>query len=225
MNPPAATPAAQYRQPPTERPSAHGLLALLLQYPDSDILDARGDIAEAVRSLGKPWVREAAFEAFLSWWVATPGWELQSAFVTTFDLGRRCSLHLTYPLFGDRRERGMALLRLKRRYAAHGFELSEAELPDFLAVVLEYAASDPDGEALLVEYRVSIDLLRAALHDAGDPYAAPVAALGTLLGPLSAAESARVLEIGQHGPPMEEVGLEPFAPPEIMPVETGGLRR
>ncbi len=223
---PTAIPGRTGEQPgAAERLSPHALLALLLQYPDSEILAARGEIAEAVRSLGEPWLCEATFERFLSWWVAMPGWELQSTFVATFDLGRRCSLHLTYPLFGDRRERGMALLRLKHRYAAHGFELSNTELPDFLAVVLEYAASDPDGEALLAEHRVSLELLRAALEDAGDPYAAPVAALCSLLGPLSATEAARVQEIVRHGPPMEEVGLEPFAPPDVMPRGDGGMRR
>lgn len=220
--PPA--PAGEVRQP-TERASPYSLLALLLQYPDGEILAARGEIAEAARSLDEPCLGEAAFERFLSWWVGMPGWELQSAFVATFDLGRRCSLHLTYPLFGDRRERGMALLRLKHRYALHGFQLSAAELPDFLAVVLEYAASDRDGEALLAEHRVSIELLRAALEDAGDPYAAPVAALCTLLGPISAPEAERVHEIAQHGPPMETVGLEPFAPPDVMPRRDGEMRR
>jgi nitrate reductase delta subunit len=38
-----------------------------------------------------------------------------------------------------------------------------------------------------------------------------------LLGPLSDAERDQAREIAEHGPPMETVGLEPFAPPEVMP--------
>ena len=40
-----------------------------------------------------------------------------------FDFARRSSLYLTYHVFGDRRQRGMALLTLKQRYAAAGLEV------------------------------------------------------------------------------------------------------
>ncbi|MGA2283247.1 MAG: nitrate reductase molybdenum cofactor assembly chaperone [Candidatus Dormibacteria bacterium] len=199
--------------------SPYALLALLLQYPEVPILDAREEIVEAIRELAQQGLGELGQGSFVAWWLETPGWELQSAYVDTFDLGRRCSLYLTYPLLGDRRERGMALLRLKHRYALHGLELSDRELPDFLPVMLEYAASEPDGEALLAEHRVPLELLRAALDDLGSAYAAPVAAVCALLGPLSDADRDQAQEIAEHGPPMETVGLEPFAPPEVMPVD------
>ena len=41
-------------------------------------------------------------------------------YVETFDLRRRASLYLTYYAHGDTRERGMALLRLKKLYRAAG---------------------------------------------------------------------------------------------------------
>lgn len=198
-------------------PSPYTLFALLLQYPDPEILDARAEIAEAIRTLPEPRHGEPGLNRFLAWWLETPGWELQATYVDIFDLGRRCSLHLTYPLFGDRRERGMALLRVKHRYVLHGLELNDRELPDFLPVMLEYAAGEPDGEALLAEHRVCLELLRAALEDLGSAYADPVASVCALLGPLSDAERDQAREIAEHGPPMETVGLEPFAPPEVMP--------
>jgi nitrate reductase molybdenum cofactor assembly chaperone NarJ/NarW len=37
------------------------------------------------------------------------------------------------------------------------------------------------------------------------------------LGDVSAAERARVAALAAGGPPRELVGLEPFAPPEVMP--------
>ena len=201
--------------------SPYALLALLLQYPETTILDARREIAEAMQELPEPGPGRADLGSFLTWWTETPGWEVQSAYVDTFDLGRRCSLYLTYPLLGDRRERGMALLRLKHRYSLHGLELSDSELPDFLPVMLEYAATEPDGETLLAEHRVPLELLRAGLEDLGSTYAAPVAAVCALVGPLSDAERNQAREIAAHGPPMETVGLEPFAPPEVMPVDPG----
>jgi len=202
-----------------------GLLALLLQYPDGEVLDARDDIVAAV---GESWAslpEQAPLIEFLSWWRDTPVYELQSEYVDTFDLGRRCSLHLTYCLFGDRRERGMALLRLKRRYRAHGLTLSDAELPDFLPVMLDYAAMDPDGEALLSEHRVPLELLRAALHEERSQYEAVIATVCSLLGPVTPEQEAQARQIAKDGPPMETVGLEPFAPPDVMPLVPGELRR
>lgn len=206
-------------------PSPYALLARVLEYPGPETLAARSDIAAALRALEGQLGRVALMRCFLSWWVETPGWEVQAAYVSTFDMGRRCSLYLTYPLIGDRRERGTALLGLKRRYATHGMTLATAELPDFLPVVLEYAASDPDGVALLAEHRVSLELLRAALQTAGDRFGAPVCVLCDLLGPLTEDVRQRVREIAEHGPPMEEVGLEPFAPPEFMPRDPQDIRR
>ncbi|MDQ2960855.1 MAG: nitrate reductase molybdenum cofactor assembly chaperone [Candidatus Dormibacteraeota bacterium] len=203
----------------------YALLALLLQYPDTEILEARETIAVAVRALPQSCLRSEPLNRFLDWWVETPVYTLQSAYVDTFDLGRRCALHLTYPLFGDRRERGMALLRLKHRYGTCGFSLIGTELPDYLPLMLEYAAADPDGEALLAEHRISLELLRAALHDAASAYGAVVDVLCGLLGTLTEEERAQVERIAAEGPPMETVGLEPFAPPDVMPAMHGEVRR
>jgi len=205
--------------------NATGLLALLLQYPDGEILDARDDIVAAVRESRASLHDQDPLIGFLSWWRDTPVYELQSSYVDTFDLGRRCSLHLTYCLFGDRRERGMALLRLKGRYKAHGLTITDVELPDFLPVMLDYAAMDADGEVLLGEHRVPLELLRAALHEERSQYEAVVAAVCSLLDPLTPEQEAQARQIAKDGPPMETVGLEPFAPPDVMPLVPGELRR
>ena len=205
--------------------SPHAVLGLLLQYPDADILAARADIAAACRKLLESPTRTESLHGFLSWWVDAPPYDLQATYVDTFDLGRRCALHLTYPLLGDRRERGMALLRLKRRYATHGFAITDAELPDYLPVMLDYAAASADGTAVLREHRVPLELLRAALHENGSAYAAVVDALCDLLSPLTEEQRAQVQRIAAEGPPMETVGLEPFAPPDVMPAMPGELRR
>jgi nitrate reductase delta subunit len=200
-------------------------LALLLQYPDGEILAARDDIVAAASESGVPVGSSEPLARFLAWWRDTPAYELQSTYVDTFDFGRRCALHLTYCLFGERRERGMALLQIKARYAVRGLSLSETELPDFLPVMLDYAASDPDGERLLGEHRVSLELLRAALHDERSPYEDVVAAVCELLGPATPEQLEQARKIAKDGPPMETVGLEPFAPPDVMPVVQGELRR
>ena len=78
---------------------------------------------------------------FLDHLESTPLPELQADYVETFDTRRRCNLFLTYFAHGDTRKRGMALLRFKQTYLAAGFELDDAELPDHLCVVLEFAAT------------------------------------------------------------------------------------
>ena len=47
----------------------------------------------------------------------------------TFDLHKRSGLYLTFYGEGDKRERGMALLRLKRLYRAAGLPLRAASCP------------------------------------------------------------------------------------------------
>jgi nitrate reductase assembly molybdenum cofactor insertion protein NarJ len=115
----------------------------------------------------------------------------------------------------------MALARLKELYRAHGLELTSSELPDFLPVVLEFAATGDlqAGLELLREHRPGIELLRLALTDADTPYMAPVEAVCALLPGPSPADRAAALRMARTGPPREEVGLEPFG---IAP--TGGRR-
>lgn len=159
---------------------------------------------------------------FLDWYCATPAGELQSLYVETFDFTKRASLHLTYHTFGDRRQRGMALLNLKQRYAATGLDLLDGELPDYLPVMLEFAALAPEpGVAALARHREALELVRAALHEAASPWAPLLDAVCAVLPPLTKLQGARVRRLAAEGPPFEEVGLEPFAPPEVMPVAEG----
>jgi nitrate reductase delta subunit len=141
--------------------------------------------------------------------------------VETFDLRRRSGLYLSYYVHGDTRKRGMALLRLKRLFAAAGLELTSGELPDYLPLLLEFAALAPDGagEVLLREHRAALELLRHSLRDTESPYADLLGAICAGLPRLSALEREQVRRLNEDGPPSEQVGLQPFAPPEVMPSE------
>src|SRR5579859_5225248 len=76
-------------------------------------------------------------------------------------------------LHGDTRKRGMALLRLKRMYAAAGLEKLGDELPDYLPMMLEFADLAPPGwgEEVLNEYRLPLEVLGRSLGERGSPYA------------------------------------------------------
>jgi nitrate reductase delta subunit len=150
---------------------------------------------------------------------------LEQEYVETFDLRRRRTLNVSYYLYGDTRRRGVALLRLKRLYAAGGLVLESDELPDHLPVMLEFAAFAPDGygEQVLREHRVGIELLRLSLRGGGFAHADVLEAVSAALPGLGQRESAAVRRLAAEGPPDEQVGLEPFAPPEVMP-STGARR-
>jgi nitrate reductase delta subunit len=110
----------------------------------------------------------------------------------------------------------MALLRLKQTYAAAGLRLTDEELPDHLAVVLEYAATDPDrGAKLLTEHRAGVELLRLALHDGNSPWAAVLDSVSATLPPLHGDQHQAVARLAAAGPPGEQVGLDPFPAPFI----------
>ena len=133
-------------------------------------------------------------------------------YVETFDLRRRSTLYLTYWTSGDTRNRGREMLAFAEVYRDAGVRLPDDEAPDYLPVVLEFAATvDPvAGRRLLVEYRVSIDVVRAALTDCRSPYADTVAAVCETLPAATDQDVRRAQRLAQAGPPAEAVGLQPF---------------
>jgi nitrate reductase molybdenum cofactor assembly chaperone NarJ/NarW len=198
-------------------PPPWALLSFVLRYPGDDVVAARDAVADEVAALPLGPVR-AALERFLEGWTGDAT-TLAAAYVETFDLRRRASMHLTYYAHGDTRERGMALLRLKRLYMVAGFELESSELPDHLTIMLAFAALTPpsQGETLLIEHRPAIELLRLSLHDTGSPYAHVLDAVAACLPALNVTERGEVARLAREGPPEEAVGLEPYGPPEAMP--------
>jgi nitrate reductase delta subunit len=209
------------RPKPTLRPEQLTVVwqsaSLLLDYPDEGTL-AR---AELLRSAAGrvPTAIGDSLRSFLDHLESTPLPQLQADYVETFDSRRRCNLFLTYFAHGDTRKRGMALLRFKQTYLASGFELDEAELPDHLCVVLEYAATVDQvrGRDLMLDHRAGLELLRLSLHDLGSPWASLVDAVTATLPPLKGDERDAVRRLAAEGPPEEEVGLAPFAAPQFSP--------
>lgn len=193
------------------------LISIALRYPDDELMGSRADVAGAADALPASPARDA-LRSFLAWWVGEPADALRRTYVETFDFSRRTALDLTYYTHGDRRQRGLALLDLRRRYDTAGLELDGPELSDHLPVVLEFAALDPAaGGEILADFRPVIELIRLSLERVGSPYADLLAALCLALPDLSGDEAAELRRLALEGPPGETVGLEPFAPPEVMP--------
>ncbi|MEV5831163.1 nitrate reductase molybdenum cofactor assembly chaperone [Spirillospora sp. NPDC052242] len=184
--------------------------SLLLGYPDEELLARRPLLRRAAASL--PADAGTRLGAVLDHLDATPLRDLQADYVATFDHRRRCCLYLTYYVHGDTRKRGMALLRFKHAYRAAGLELDDGELPDHLAVVLEFAATgDLDqGRRLLLEHRAGLELLRLALTEAQSPWTGVLDAVSATLPPLTGRDRDAVARLVAEGPPEEEVGLAPY---------------
>ena len=181
---------------------------LLLGYPDEELLDRLPVIEAAVAEAGAG----EYFAPTLAHLRSMPNMELQSWYVQEFDLSRRHALHLTYWTDGDTRRRGEVLAAVKQTYRDSGLLVDlNGELPDYLPMVLEFAAQGAPaiGVALLNTYRASLELLRIGLTEDGLPQAGVVAALCASLGGPSPQTRAEVQQLHDN-PPTELVGLDGF---------------
>ena len=207
---------------PTARQTAltYQIAALTLGYPDDALLAQLPQLRAAAQTL--PDEQGVALTTLVDHLASGSATSLAADYVALFDLRRRCCPYLTYFAHGDTRKRGVALVQFKSAYRRAGLELSDEELPDHICVVLEFAATaDLDaGRKLLLNHRAGLELLRLALRDAGSPYAHALSAVSATLPRLRGDEHDAVARLAAEGPPAEEVGLEPFAPPEYMGART-----
>ncbi len=187
--------------------------SLLLAYPDEAFSPRLQLVAAAVDGLPVA-VREPLLDCIrrLSALDPVPAAVL---YVDTFDWRRRRTMFLTYYTAGDTRGRGVALLEFAQAYRAAGVAPPEGELPDHLAVVLEFAATvDEDaGYRLLAGHRTSIDLLLDGLRRMDSPYALALQAVVDTLPPAGQQDLVAARRIAMQGPPAEAVGLNPYPLP------------
>lgn len=190
--------------------------AWCLGYPDRELLDRVPLLRAALAEQGAA----APFEPVLAALETEALGAVQERYVQEFDLSRRHALHLSYWTDGDTRRRGEVLARFKQVYRQHDVLVDTGgELPDYLPMVLEFAATVDlaAGRELLVAYRPSLELLRLALLDARLPHAGVLEALCATLPGESPADREAVMRMAGYGPPTESVGLEPYDP-RLLPV-------
>jgi nitrate reductase molybdenum cofactor assembly chaperone NarJ/NarW len=219
--------ALRKRDKVVETPDRDSLLvwriaALLIDYPGEELVRVLPDLRAAASSLPAP--AGPALVSFIDHARSSTGSELAQHYVENFDLRKRNCLHLSYYAYGDTRKRGMALLRFKHAYRAAGLEPDDGELPDHLAVVLEFAATGDAlrAERLLQEHRAAVELIRLSLEEHRSPYADVLRAVCATLPAVRAEDRDDALRLAREGPPTEDVGLDPygatpFAPPEYIP--------
>ena len=203
--------ARQKKSHPNQRRIVWQAASLLLAYPDAGQQQRLELIETAIADL------DAALRLPLAAAVhhlrSLPLIEASAQYAEVFDWKRRRTLFLTYYTAGDTRNRGMALLAFSDLYRAAGVIPPARELPDHLAVLLEFAATvDEDtGYDQLRKHRTPIDMLHDGLLRASPIYAGVIAAVSSTLPPATAADLKEARQLAMQGPPVESVGLEPFA--------------
>jgi nitrate reductase molybdenum cofactor assembly chaperone NarJ/NarW len=196
-------------------PSEHAVVlqsaSILLQYPDARVRGALPAVRAALETVphGLPPRRLLDLVRYLE---TTPAGQLEERYVAVLDRRRSCCLYLTWWTDGETRRRGLSLARLKQIYRSRGVELMPKELPDYLPVVLEFAATaDVElGLQVLQEHRAGLELLRLALLEAGTEYVAALEAVCALLPGVSPTDEAAARALARSGPPGELVGLDGY---------------
>lgn len=197
--------------------AAWQVASLLLGYPDDALLGQlpllRGVCERLPLALGGPLL------ALIDDLSGCPPEVVRTDFVQTFDYTRRCAPYLTYFAYGDTRRRGVALVTFKAAYRRAGVEFEAPELPDHLAVVLEFGALHDLTVAvgLMLEHRAGLEVLRLALLERGSRWASVLVAVCTTLPPLDGDEAAAVARLIEEGPPEEAVGLPYAMDPRLNP--------
>ncbi len=159
------------------------VLSALLTYPTDDLVAAIDELKAALarEALLKP-KQLAAVNALIDDIAARDLFDAQERYIMLFDRTRSLSLHLFEHVHGESRDRGQAMVDLIKVYEDGGYTPTTTELPDFLPLFLEFAATRAPAEAveLIGQPGHVLAALRERLAKRNSPYEAAFAALVAL---------------------------------------------
>jgi nitrate reductase delta subunit len=119
-------------------------LGALLLYPTAELRESLPEIRSIlVDEPGLPRERCEALGRLLDAFAARDLLDLEEDYCSLFDRGSSLSLHLFEHVYGDRKERGQAMVELIGLYRRNGLTLVERELPDHIAVICEFLSVAP----------------------------------------------------------------------------------
>jgi nitrate reductase delta subunit len=125
------------------------VLSHLLTYPTHELQAASGDMKVVLRAeKALKGGHLAAIEALIDDIAGCDLYEAQERYILLFDRTRALSLHLFEHVHGESRDRGQAMVDLIKVYEEAGFQPVPEELPDFVPMFLEYAATRAPAEAV-----------------------------------------------------------------------------
>lgn len=193
--------------------------SVLFRYPSEEIRQTIPELLELAHRIDNPAFVEAV-EQIRDWYASAPLEKIAAEYVQEYDLSRRHALHLSYWTEGDTRRRGAALGRFKKMYRDSGMVTDlHGELPDYLPLVLEFAAliDRKSGRAALQAYRPSLELLRLALRDDKLAFHGLVECICATLPGESPEDVQHIQKLAGFGPPTEQVGLG-ASDPRLLPL-------
>jgi nitrate reductase delta subunit len=146
--------------------TVYQVIGFLLQYPTRQLQEVLPEIKKEVEQVEEIDIRNHLNE-FLTECSGLSFSEWIDHYIHHFDFGRTTNLYMTYLKLGEQRERGLELLKLKKYFEAHGFEVTDRELPDFLPLVLEFCANVPPETSndLLGMYAQEIEAIRKQIAE------------------------------------------------------------
>lgn len=183
-------------------------LAFLLRYPDAGMRRHLGEALDVVRTeAALPAARIAELGRLCGRLATVDPLVVEGEYVDTFDRGRRTALNLFEHVHGDSRDRGPAMIDLAKTYERAGLFLADGELPDHLAVALEFASTQPprQSRAFLSEIAHIVRAIFSALRDRSSLYASVLAAVLELAG-----ERVEAVELSPE-PSLDDSWAEPAA--------------
>lgn len=144
--------------------TVYQLVSFLLQYPSTNIKETLSDIKEEVATLSNEEIKKF-FMTFIDVRETESLEAWCDEYIEFFDFGLSTNLYVTYVKLGEQRQRGIELLQLKELYQSAGFDVTDNELPDYLPLMLEYAAQVDleKGNHLLVKYVNEINTIKENL--------------------------------------------------------------
>lgn len=159
------------------------VLSALLTYPSDELVAAAPEMKAILVEEGVlRRARRADVEALIDDLAGRDLFDAQERYILLFDRTRSLSLHLFEHVHGESRDRGQAMVDLIKLYEDGGYTPTTAELPDFLPLFLEYAATRKPAEAidLIGQPGHVLAAIGERLNKRQSPYAAVFAALVAL---------------------------------------------
>lgn len=155
------------------------ILSALMDYPKEGLIQALPEIRQHL--LSTP-AAEKELSTLLDYLEQTRLITVQENYVATFDRTPSNSLHLFEHIHGESRDRGQAMVDLMEEYKSHGFEITSAELPDYIPLFLEFLSqqSEEGALALLNEAIHIMAAIGKRLEESQSVYAAPFVVLRQL---------------------------------------------
>ncbi|MGL5787757.1 MAG: nitrate reductase molybdenum cofactor assembly chaperone [Bacteroidales bacterium] len=151
------------------------LISILLDYPSAKVQEALPSF-EAFLSLNNTLSSKSKYKInkFIKNFCHMSLIEWEQIYTHIFDYTPSASLYMFDHIYGDSKQRGMAMVNLKMMYEDEGLILTNSELPDYLPVYLDFLGSTKDSVTsrdYLAEVVEVLNELHKNLSKAESPYA------------------------------------------------------